>query len=110
MEDPDFTTIKDNYSYTQVAEDPYLYLDCWVIWAGRVTNVVETPSSTGGEFLIASDNLAKIDGIIPMRLDTAVSLDPQKPLRILGQIALQDGKLLLKGRSVHQPVQPGSGR
>jgi tetratricopeptide (TPR) repeat protein len=107
MEEPDFTTIgNDTYSYTQAAEDPYLYLDCWVIWSGRVTNVTNTPSSTSCDFLIGSDNLTKIEGIIPVQMDSAVSLDPEKPLRILGQIALQDGKLLLKGRSVHQPVQP----
>ncbi len=104
---PGFDTITDNYDYAQVSSDPYLYMDCWVVWSGIVTNVSVSDSSYRCDLLVGYDNLTKIDGIVPVVFEPPVLIEGGKPLKVLGRLGIRDGRLYLQGRSVWQPLAGG---
>ncbi|MFI3257342.1 MAG: hypothetical protein R3Y36_03470, partial [Spirochaetales bacterium] len=104
LEEPTFDTAIEHYTYEQIQNDPFLYLDCWVIWGGRVTNVQQTPTEYRCDFLIGYDTLQKIDGIVSLVLQEPVSIDTTQPLQVLAQISVENGRVLLRGKSIYQPI------
>lgn len=103
FEVPTFETLTDNFTYSEVAQDPYLYVNCYVIWAGRITNVEVTPEIFKCDLLVGYENMKRIDGIVPVIFQQPVSIEDDRPLRVLGKITISDSKLLLSGMSVYQP-------
>jgi tetratricopeptide (TPR) repeat protein len=103
---PGFDSIKDNYAYATVLEDPPLYLDCWVAWKGMATNIRTTPNTLDFDFLVGYDTRNTLEGIVPVHFDTVLPVDPDKPLELLGKIALDNGKLKLAGGGIFQSGKP----
>jgi tetratricopeptide (TPR) repeat protein len=88
MEAPGFDTFvrKDNFSYADVIRDPLLYRDCYVIWRGMATNVDALQNLTAFDFLVGYDTRKTLEGIVPVVFDKAVSLNPERPLEVLGRV------------------------
>lgn len=101
---PGFDNLVYSPVFKDVEADPLLHMDCYVIWSGRVSDVVETENSYEARFLVGYENMKNIDGIINLKFSTKISIEPDKPVRILGKIITEDGKLVLSGRSVYQSV------
>ncbi len=106
LSEPGFDTLKDNYSYAEVYEEPDLYLDCWVIWYGLAANVTRTENSTDFSFLVGYDRKADLQGMIRVHFPRALSFDPDRPFEVLGQIKSDGGHLFLQGSSIYQTVRP----
>jgi tetratricopeptide (TPR) repeat protein len=110
MEVPRFDTFvgKDNFSYTEVLRDPLLYRDCHVIWRGMATNMEILQNLTAFDFLVGYDTRNTLEGIVPVVFDKVISLNPEKPLEVLGRIVpVPTDKGLdirLEGVAIHQPV------
>ncbi|MDR1288527.1 MAG: tetratricopeptide repeat protein [Treponema sp.] len=114
MEVPGFDTFvrKDNIPYSAAAEDPLLYRDCHVIWNGMATNVEVLPGLTAFDFLVGYDTRKSMEGIVSVVFDRAVSINPQKPLEVLGRIVPGSGDGMafrLEGVAVHQSGLPAEG-
>ena len=105
LDAPSFDTIKDSPSYRQVEKETPLYLDCWVSWSGRVSNVENTNGVYTADFLVGYENMEKVDGIVRLKFVAAPEIALDKPVTVLAQISTEEGKLLLKGRSVYQSVK-----
>ncbi len=103
-----FDNLKDNYSYEQVEKDPVLYSGCYVIWDGRIANpkVMDNGFLTF-TLLVGYVNKRDLIGYVPVEFDKEPerTLEPEKPVRILGIVTYTDGKLVLKERSLHQPLK-----
>ncbi len=104
LEEPTFDTELDQITYEQVSSDVHLYLDCWIVWPGRVTNVIETAVEYRCDYLVGYDNLQKIEGFVPLVIQQPVQIDSSLPVQVLAQISIENGKLLLKGKSIYQPL------
>ncbi|MCL2763433.1 MAG: tetratricopeptide repeat protein [Treponema sp.] len=106
MEVPGFDTFRrgDNISYAEAVVDPILYNDVHIIWRGMATNIVTTDSGTSFDFLVGYDTRKTLEGIVPVIFSHAISLNPERPLEVLGRIipASPDGPIQLKGISIHQ--------
>lgn len=107
LSEPGFDTIKDNYPYAKVTEDPSLYLDCWIVWKGMATNIDATQNTIAFDFLVGYDTRNKLEGIVPVRFGTYMEIDPSRPLELLAKITESGGKFALEGRSVFQSSVPG---
>ncbi|MDR1279062.1 MAG: tetratricopeptide repeat protein [Treponema sp.] len=111
MEVPRFDTFvwKDNFSYSEVLRAPFLYRDCHVIWRGMATNVDALQNLTAFDFLVGYDTRRTLEGIVPVVFDQAIPLNPERPLEVLGRIALiptEQGPLIrLEGVAIHQPME-----
>jgi tetratricopeptide (TPR) repeat protein len=110
LEVPGFDTFvrKDNFSYEEVVRDPYLYRDCHVIWRGMATNADLLSGLTAFDFLVGYDTRKTLEGIVPVVFDTSISLNPERPLEVLGRIvpitAEKGPAIRLEGVAIHQPA------
>jgi tetratricopeptide (TPR) repeat protein len=108
MDVPGFDTFlrKDNFSYAEVIQDPFLYRDCHVIWRGMATNVDTLQNLTAFDFLVGYDTRKTLEGIVPVVFDKAVALNSERPLEILGRvvpIATEKGPdIRIEGLAIHQ--------
>ena len=105
FEIPDFDSISDVPSFSDVGKNNYLYIDCWVDWGGKIANLKTYENgSFDCDLLVGDESLSRYEGTVRVHFDSAVNIDPNKYVKVLAQIALEDGKILLKGRSVYQSV------
>ena len=56
--------------------------------------------------LVGYESMERIDGFVPLIFDDAPypAIDGERPVRVLAKIENQDGKLVLRGRAVYQPL------
>ncbi|MBQ0040336.1 MAG: hypothetical protein KBS64_07920 [Treponema sp.] len=111
LQEPTFDSLKDNYSYSQVAADIHNYLDCYAIWDGMVTNsVYYEDGSWKCDLLvdyIPSENRNFQVGLCHVVFDKAPepSVDETKPVRFLGKITQSGNDIVLSGRAVYQQLK-----
>ncbi len=104
LEEPTFDSNITEISYEDISQDVLLYLDCWIIWSGRVTNVQETAIEYRCDFLVGYDTLQRVEGFVPLVLQQPVQIDSGLPVQVLAQIGIEDGRLILHGKSIYQPI------
>ncbi len=107
FEAPGFDSLKDNFTFAQVAEQTSLYLDCYVDWSGRVSNLEQVENFLSFDLLVGYEDLKDLEGIVRVTFDFVPerSIDPEKPVRVLGKVDLDGNKIVLKGRSIYQSVK-----
>ena len=105
FEIPDFDSITDVPSLSDVASNPAIYLDCWVNWGGKISNAVTyEDGSYSCDLLVGDEALSRYEGTVRVRFDSAPVVDVSRAVKILGKIVLQDGSVSLAGRAVYQSV------
>ncbi len=97
----------ENLNYSQVVAEPSLYVGCWVLWSGRITNALIQDDSYRCDLLLGYEDLNRVEGIIRIYFSSVPEIQGDKPVKILGKIAIEDGKLCLSGKSVYQPLRQG---
>lgn len=104
LQEPTFDSFTDNIPYLQVITEPHLYVDCWVVWKGRITNAQSSEEGFSCDLLVGYENLQRVEGIVPLVFEHAMDIDATLPLQVLGRIGVrEDGKLFVQGKSVYQP-------
>lgn len=105
LEVPTFDSITDVPTYEQVESDPSLYLDCYVNWGGRISDVQINESGLYTcRLLIGYETGERIDGIINVRFDRDPKIVPDQSVKILAKICSEDKRVYLQGRAVYQSV------
>ena len=101
------TDYGDNIEYAEVAKEPELYLGCWVAWSGRISNALAEGTSFRCDLLVGYENMDRVEGFVPLFFEEAPypAIDGERPVRVLAQIQVENGKILLNGRAVYQPVR-----
>lgn len=107
FEPPVFDTLKDNFSYEEVAENPLLYIDCYVDWSGRAANIVPGDNSLSCDLLVGYEDGKNLLGTIPLRFDFLPhpEINAEKSVRVLGRLSSENGKVFLNVSSVYQSVK-----
>lgn len=97
----------DNIAYSDVARDPELYIGCMVAWSGRVSNAISEGVSYRCDLLVGYENLVRVEGLVPLFFAEAPypAIDSERPVKVLGRIKVENGKILLDGRAIYQPVR-----
>ncbi len=94
IQKPTYHTLKTNFSFFDVVNNPLLYKKCFVLWRGRVTNISINNSNITLDFLVGYENETYLDGLIFTNIPFEVSINQALPVEILGQIDSQNGKLM----------------
>jgi len=108
MEVPGFDTFRrgDNVPYSDVIKDPPLYNGVHVIWRGKATNVVTSDKGTSFDFLAGYDTGNILEGIVPVVFNSAIPLNPEQPLEVLGRVIPDASEgpnsIRLEGVAIHQ--------
>lgn len=107
LAEPTFDTLLDNYTYAQVSSDLTLYMDCWVVWSGRISNAVNLENGAWRcDLLVGYEDMKNVEGIVQLTFDVAPApaIDGERPVRILAKVGDDSGRLVLSGKSVYQPL------
>ena len=106
MEVPGFNTLKDRFTYNDVAKDPFIYRDCHVIWRGMASNLSIENNSTSFDFLVGYDTYRTVEAIVQVDYDFAIPVNPERPVEILGRIvplsADREPRIRLQGVALNQ--------
>lgn len=105
IEEPTFDTVKDVPSYKDVSDNPSLYLDCWVVWSGRISNVQQTENLFICDLLVGYETMQRVEGIVPLSFSVVPLIEVDKPVTVLAKIVSENGKMCLQGRAVYQSVK-----
>ncbi len=108
FEQPGFDNIKDVYDFSQVRQEPLLYLDCWVVWKGMPANVDTGKFSTAFNLLVGYDTKQQLEGVVTVLCDFVAKIDSDRPISVLGQIQIKDGQVCLKGKGLYQTQKPAN--
>jgi hypothetical protein len=99
---PDFTTIRDPFPFREVAEEPRLYQDGFVLWRGKVANVRIGQQAIRFDLLVGYEDEKELDGIVPVFLDFASDLEDGYAVEVLAQVFVTGSQITLKGISLHR--------
>jgi hypothetical protein len=88
METPGFDTLKDRFSYSEVAREPFIYRDCHVIWRGMASHLSVEQNHTSFDFLVGYDTRRTMEGIVQVDYDFAIPVNPEFPVEILGRVVI----------------------
>lgn len=106
FEIPDFDTITDVPSYSDVMNNDVLYLNCWVDWGGKVSNVkTYEDGSYTCDLLVGTDNLEHYEGSVKVYFESTPKISTEQQVRILGQVDTRNGTIYLKGRKTYQSIR-----
>ncbi|MBR1722056.1 MAG: hypothetical protein IJ727_06190 [Treponema sp.] len=99
----------DNIEYSQVrdAKEPEIYIGCIVAWGGYFSNVVEENGTFRCDLFVGDEERKRVDGVVGVAFQKAPvpPLDSSRAVYILGKVKSENGKILLEGRSVYQPLK-----
>jgi tetratricopeptide (TPR) repeat protein len=99
---PSFDSLEHNFKFKEVQKHPALYQDCYVIWKGRVSNLVVGESSINFDLLVGYETEQVLEGIVPVQLNFAAHIDPAFPIEVLGRIDSEGSQIYLEAKSIHQ--------
>ena len=100
---PDFTTITDSFEYQEVVANPLLYDQCYIVWSGKISNLEITTEMIRFDFLVGYERNTVLEGIVPVVLDFAATLESGMPLEVLGEVSIQvDDSISIRGISIHK--------
>ena len=103
METPGFDTLKDKFTYAEVASDPFLYRDCHVLWRGSAANVRNSSNMVRFDFLVGYDTRTVMEGAVSVELDFPAEINTSEILEVLGRVVpLSSDKFKLAGTGIHQ--------
>lgn len=101
---PTFDSLKFNLSYEQVSKEPFRHVGCHVIWTGRIGNIKENADSIEGSLLVGYDKLTNVSGLMKVIFPSGSTIDPQKPVKILGILSMEEKQLILNAIALYQPI------
>jgi hypothetical protein len=100
LTEPDFTTLRDNFTYEEVTGEPQLHDGVYVRWRGRVTNLEIGTDAIRFDFLAGYESRRVLDGIVPTRVEFAVLLENDQAVELIGQVEQRAGGIALRVTSI----------
>jgi tetratricopeptide (TPR) repeat protein len=103
-EEPRFDTIKDRFTYAEVAAEPYFYKDCYVLWKGMPSEPAVNQNEASFALLVGYHNNHNLEGAVPVTLNFAEEINTNWPIEVLGKVELLSGgqKFMLRAQAIHQ--------
>jgi len=102
---PDFTTVKDTFTYNEVSKESLLYNGCYTVWSGKVANLVIGRENITFDLLVGYHEQKELLGIVPVFLNFGTDLENGTALEVLGKIESEAGGLSIRGISIHRLLQ-----
>ena len=103
LREPSFLNLPDRFGYEDIRKEPALYEGVGVVWSGLPANINDDADGTHFELLVGYENRLKLQGIVKVVMNTAVKVEPDVPLEVLGRPRnLTDGTWYLEGIGIHQ--------
>ncbi|MEE8441070.1 MAG: tetratricopeptide repeat protein [Spirochaetia bacterium] len=98
---PTFVDFGDNYTYSEVAGEPWLYDGCYVRWSGRVSNIAGSNEAVRFTLLVGYEDERVLEGTVPVSVPFAVEIQPG-PIELIAQVSFVEGLLSLTATSIRR--------
>lgn len=107
---PDFSTIGESLSLTEVIAAPRLHEGVYVAWPGLVANVAVGETAITFDLLVGYHRREVLEGRVRVVVPFAHLIDNGEPFEVLGRVAVSEAGLVLNAVSLHDlpPVRGGS--
>ena len=99
---PDFSTVRDVFSFTQVEEMPALYNGCFVVWEGKLDRVRIGQERIEFDLLVGYHDEKELLGVVPVQIGFAANLQDGTNLKILAEVMAPDAGFSLRGVSIQK--------
>lgn len=102
IREPDFTNVRQFFSYSEVARSPNLFEGVAVIWKGQASNVRTTDEGLQLDFLVGYHEKKTLEGVVAVSFSFPLRITPGSPLEILGRIRSSPEGFKMDGIAVHE--------
>jgi tetratricopeptide (TPR) repeat protein len=105
VQEPDFSTIQDSFSYIDVQRNPALYRDGFVVWQGKAANVRIGDQQITFDLLVGYQDERELLGLVPVSLNFAAEIENGDGIEVLGKVEVlppPNGHIRLQGLSIHR--------
>lgn len=86
LREPDFTSFRDNFTYNEVARDPWLYRETYVRWKGTVSNLEFTDERISFDFLVGYQDRQVLEGVVPAYIEFAALIEGGQAVELIGEV------------------------
>ena len=104
--EPTFVDFTDNFTYSEVAGEPWLYDGCHVRWSGQVSNIAVSDDAIRFTLLVGYEDERILEGTVPVRVPFAADVQAG-PIELIGRVNFQDGLLSLTATSIRRLAPTG---
>ncbi len=102
VREPDFTNIREKYSYSDVARSPRLFDGVAVLWKGQAGNIRDSGSALHLDLLVGYQDKKNLEGIVAVSFPFTLRVTAGVPLEILGRVRPSKDGFRLEGIAVHE--------
>jgi hypothetical protein len=102
---PTFVDFGDNFTYAEVALEPWLYDGCYVRWSGQVSNIAVVEEATQFTLLVGYEDERILEGTIAVRVPFAADIQLGS-IELIGRVSDAGGLLSLSATSIRR-LAPG---
>lgn len=99
--EPTFLDFRDNFSYSEVASEPWLHDGCYVRWSGQVSNLTITESTIEFVLLVGYEDEKVVEGTVPVVLTFAADVQAG-PIELIGRVTLDGTKVAIEATSIRR--------
>ncbi|WP_319561510.1 hypothetical protein [Marispirochaeta sp.] len=111
IQEPNFATLKDTFSFSEVTSAPFLHEGCYISWKGKSANIITENDAIYFDLLVGYHDDLLLEGVVPVRLDFPVFLEENKKVEVLAKIIIPHNRTTgersfrLEGVSIHKLVE-----
>lgn len=102
VREPDFTNIREKYTYSDVARSPRLFDGVAVLWKGQAGNVRDSGTGLQLDLLVGYQDKKNLEGIVAVTFAFPLRVAAGVPLEILGRVRPASEGFRLEGIAVHE--------
>lgn len=98
MEEPDYYSFENTFSYLDIKEEPKIYDNVYVKWHGKIVNRVINKNKIAFNLLLGNEKEGYIEGVVPVVFQKAVIAENGTFALVFGRIRIkEENKLELEG-------------
>lgn len=97
INEPDYANFINEIKYEDVLKEPILYQNIYILWTGKVVNLIINKESIKFDFIMGDDKNGIITGIIPVYFKKAIIVKNNEIIKVFGKINIDDKKIFLNG-------------
>ncbi len=101
--EPTFVDFRDNFTYTEVASEPWLYDGVYVRWSGQTSNIRVGEEAITFTLLVGYETERVLEGTVPVTVPFAAEVQPGA-VELIGRISYRDGRIDLTATGIRRIV------
>jgi hypothetical protein len=103
---PTFKNFQDGFTFDEVVAEPVLYDSCYVMWKGKVTNLVIGDDKISFDFLVGYHEEKEFKGVVPVEVYFEADIKDGYAMELLAEVVVHEDHISLKVASLRK-LMPG---